>query len=159
TPATCRAGAPATHSSATPLSRSHCCSPRFPARAPHRPPAVSPHSRPLVLQPLIPVLWDAPSRLSLSPPTRRGILGSSLDDPSATKTRCSRSLNTSLNPPYGTSAHRPPRCMDPAKIFPLSTLCASNTHVRPLLLRCRSLHLPQPQQDLVHYPRHILFHC
>src|SRR5207245_4515708 len=41
TPATCRAGAPATHSSATPLSPSHCCSPRFPARAPHRPPAAS----------------------------------------------------------------------------------------------------------------------
>src|SRR5580765_6294271 len=81
TPATCRAGAPATHSSATPLSRSHCCSPRFPARAPHRPPAISPHSRPLALQPLIPVLWDDPSRLSLSPLTRRGTRGSSLDDP------------------------------------------------------------------------------
>src|SRR6185312_14681780 len=133
--------------------------PRFPARAPHRPPAVSPHSRPLALQPLIPVLWDAPSRLSLSPLTRRGTRGSSPDGPSAPKTLRCRLLNTFLNPPFGTYARPAPRCMDSAGTFLPSGLHASNTHGRLLRLRCRSLHLLPPQQDLVHYPEHILFHC
>src|SRR6476646_12240950 len=120
TPATCRAGAPATHSSATPLARSHCCSPRSPARAPHRPPAASRPPHPRAPAPPPRALQGVPPAGLRSLPTRSGILGSSLDDPSAPKTLRCRFLNTFLNPPSGTSAHRPSSCMDSAKTFPPS---------------------------------------
>src|SRR5262249_6262930 len=76
TPATCRAGAPATRWSAALLLHSHCCSPRLHARAPHRPPAASHQAGLRAPSPLPAALLHAPATLLRSPLVQYGILES-----------------------------------------------------------------------------------
>src|SRR5579871_5168576 len=158
-PAPCSREEPPTGAPATaPLPRS-LLQPRRCLKRCSRPPAAYPQARLPLPAPPPRAPPDVRLTAPQSPPTQSGSPGSSLDDPSAPKTLRCRFLNTFLNPPFGTSARPAPCCMDSAGTFLPSCLHASNTHVRLLLLRYKSLRLPLPQQDLVHYPRHIRCHC
>src|SRR5882757_8422476 len=144
-PAPCTPAASPSNALATP--------PRSPIHRQRRstPPIASPLVRlPAPLPSPAALLHDSPGP-PLSLPTRSGILGSSPENHSAPKTRCSRPPATAPNPPSCTPAHRLFSHTGPAQIALPSTPAGSNILALPPLHRYTT---PRPLPPAPALPAH-----